>query len=128
MTRRKTQERLSRPQVAVISLAISVTSWIGLVYFTYAWPPDISTLPAFFPLLFVAVSASAVPFTLLIDARLRKPNTRASYWRPIRQAIWLGVWVALCSWLQLIRLLDWITALLFLVILGLIEWFIITRK
>lgn len=128
MARRKTKVPLSRMQVAVISAVIGVASWIGLIYFTYAWPPTISTLPAFFSILFVAASATAVPLMLLIDARLRKPSARLSWWRPIRQAIWLGLWVALCSWLQFIRLLDWITALLFLVILGLIEWFIITRK
>ena len=128
MTRRRDSIAPSRMQVALLAILIASASWAGLLYLTYAWPPSGAMLPAFFLILFLAMSASATPFALLLDARLRRSSPRPGLWRPIRQGMWMGVWGVLCAWLQLIQLLDWVTAILFVVILFLVEWFVISRK
>jgi len=129
MAKRKTRIKISHSQLAIISLALAMVSWGGFFYYTYYVPPSIPTYPVFFSILFVAATCTALPVSLVIDRRRRPAKTRRhSLWRPIRIALWIGLWIALCVWLQLVQLLHWGTAILFLVIFALIEWFIITRK
>ena len=129
MTKRKAGSiPLSYGHIIILALFASLAGWGGLILYTYAFPPDLSTYPLFFFLLFISATATIVPLTVLVNARLAKNPSRPSHWRPLRQAIWGGLWVTLCAWLQLIRLLDWIAAALFLVIFVTIEWFILSRK
>jgi hypothetical protein len=128
MSRRKAEFPLSRSQMALLALILAAAGWIGLLVFTYAAAPSGGGLAVFFMLVFLAVTATATPLALALDARLSRPDSPRRVWRPIRQGAEVGLWVVICLWLQLVRLLDWITALLFLVILGLIEWFIVSHK
>ena len=127
MARRKI--KISHSQLAAGSLALAILGWLGFLYFTFRLPPTGSTLPLFFLILFIAVTASAIPFTVLTIGRRRKAGKRRqTLWRSIRQGLWVGLWVTLCAWLQWIQLLNWIVAFLFFFIFALIEWFIISRK
>jgi hypothetical protein len=116
----------SRAQVAWAALGLALLGWLGLVLFTYISPADEASLPILLAILFCAVSASAVPWLLGIHARLDRTG-RLPLGPPLRQALEVGGWAALCVWLQWVRLLNWITAALCLVIIALIEWFILSR-
>jgi hypothetical protein len=122
MAKRKTRIHLSRAQLAFGSLALAILGWAGFLYYTYWMPPAGATYPGFFAILFVAATCTVLPIILVIDGR------RRSSWRLVRMAIWIGLWVTLCVWLQLLQLLNWGTAILFLAIFALIEWFIMSRK
>jgi len=127
MARKRADWPLSRAQVGWLAFGLAVLGWIGLLAFTFVLPPRDSALPGFFAILLVAVSASAALPLLWMYSRLGDARRR-SVWRPLRQAVEVGLWATLCVWLQWVRLLNWISAILFAVVLGLIEWFIITRK
>lgn len=129
MAKRKVSFHLSPGQLTLGSLALAVVSWAGFFYFTYGIPPALPTYPAFFAILFLAVTTTLIPLFVLIGRRPRSGRTqRSSLWRPVRLAMLAGLWVASCVWLQLVQLLNWGTALLLLAILALIEWFIASRK
>jgi hypothetical protein len=118
----------SRLRAGIIAFCVGLVGLVGLLYFTYTFPPTTETLPFLFALLFLTVSGLAIPGTVFLDGRLRRPADPSHIWQPIRQGMWLGLWATLCVWLQWVDLLDWVTALLFLIILILIEWFIISRR
>jgi len=129
MAKRKTRIHLSRAQLAFGSLALAILSWGGFFYYTYQMPPASATYPGFLALIFVATTCTALPAILAIDGRRTAAGSRRQLsWRPVRIAIWIGLWVVLCIGLQLMQLLNWGTAILFLAIFALIEWFIISRK
>ena len=125
----KRKIKVSYSQLAVGSLVLAILSWMGFLYFTFRLPPNDSTLPLFFLILFIAVTSSVIPLTTLIDGRRRKASKRRrTLWRPIRRGLWAGFWVTLCAWLQWVQLLNWVIAFLFLIIFAMIEWFIVSRK
>jgi len=128
MPKKRAALDLSRSQLALLALAVAAAGWLALIAFTYALPPSGAMLPAFFAILFVATSASALLLLLWIGARLQKGPAPAMPWQSLRQAIEIGLWATLCVWLQWVRLLNLLTALLFLAILILIEWFIRSRQ
>lgn len=128
MTRPKPGKVRSYWPVGGASIVLALLAWAGLLYMTYLQPPTGIYLPAAFLLLFSAVSATAIPFSLLINSRVRKVDVRPSLWRPVRQGLWVGLWVTLCAWLQLLRLLEWFTALLFLILFVMVELFFLSRK
>ena len=129
MAKRKTRINLSRSQLAFGSLALAILSWGGFLYYTYRIPPAGITYPGFFAILFLAATCTVLPVALAIDGRWQRAGSRRrSLWHPIRIAVWIGLWAALCVWLQLVQLLSWTTAILFLAIFAMIEWFISSHK
>ena len=127
MPRKPAGLRLSRAQVGWLAVGLALLGWMGLLAFTFALPPRDAALPGFFAIFFVAASASAALPLLWIHGRLGKKRP-APIWPPLRQGVEVGLWATLCVWLQWVRLLNWISAILFAVVLVLIEWFILTRK
>lgn len=129
VAQRKRRIRISHLQLAIASLAFALASWAGFLYYTYRVPPSMPAYPLFFLLLFLAMTGTILPIALFIHGRRRRASSRRrTLWQPMRIALWIGLWVTLCIWLLFVQLLHWGTAILFLVIFGLIEWFIISRK
>jgi len=76
----------------------------------------------------MALTASFVPVAFYLNHRFAWPKGRKiSPWRPIRQSGWVALFLVLCAWLQMLRALNGIIAVLVLAVFSLIEIFILTR-
>lgn len=126
------QSRASSPsnlRYGWIGIAIALPSLAGIVYLTYWLPPFGAALPLFFALVFLTVGGLSAPLCAWLEGRLaQRFRWRTSVWRFVRWSAWLGLWGALCAWLQYNGLLYIVSAVLLLLILFLVEWLILSRQ
>ncbi|MGQ9515785.1 MAG: hypothetical protein ACUVWB_00670 [Anaerolineae bacterium] len=116
-------------RLAIIALLIALFSGTAIVFLTYRFPPEGFSLALFFSLLFCCAAGLVMPLTLWVNRRLMGARRLpASSWRPIRWSAWIGLWVTLCIWLQYIRLLNVINAVLFVFIVALMEWLVLAKR
>lgn len=79
---------------------------------------------AFLASVVVAVTGLALPLSYYLNKRLLPPDMRhepPSFMTVIRQALWVGLWVAFCLWLQMNRTLGVAVAALVAAVLILFE-------
>jgi hypothetical protein len=120
---------VSGKKVSAISVFLAVFAWLGLYFLMNSFSPTTSTRSLFFPLLFVALTTTFVPGAFYLNYRFAKPKGQTvNNWRPIRQSGWAALFLVLCAWLQMLRALNWVIALLVLAVFSLIEIFILTRE
>ena len=85
----------------------------------------------FFAGILLGVSGTGLPLVWLLHRRFNSPEAGAS-WLSFgvlaRQALWAGVWVSACAWLQMHRTLNWAMALLLLLVFILLEALLLTRR
>lgn len=73
---------------------------------------NIEIILAFLAVLLVAVTGLALPLAYILNRRFLRRNGQAeqrdvsSFLIPLRQAMWVGLWVAFCAWLQMNRVLG----------------------
>lgn len=83
----------------------------------------------FFVLLYVAVVGLALPFVRALNVRLTPPTR---LYPPggvlVRQAVWVGLFVVACAWLQIPRVLTPVTAFFLALALVVIEGFLRSRE
>lgn len=114
---------------SLLSVVIAAASTAALVYLTYRLPPEGLPLVLFFLLLFCGAAGLVGPLMLWVHRRLvMSRRLPASAWRPFRWSAWAGLLAAILVWLQLIRLLNVVSAVLFVLIFFLLEWLIATRR
>ena len=104
--------------VLAVSMILAVVSWLSLVFIVTNLPPVGPNVILFFLALFLAVFHSVTPLAL---AGFHRFSARASggslAWRALRQGGSIALFVTLCAWLQTMRNLNWVTALLLLAVL-----------
>jgi hypothetical protein len=114
---------------SLLAIGIAAASLTALVYLTYRLPPEGLPLALFFLLLFCGVAGLFAPLMLWVHRRLvMSRRLPASAWRPIRWSAWAGLLAAILAWLQFIRLLNVVSAVLFVLILSLVEWLITSKR
>jgi hypothetical protein len=119
---------MSNRGLALSSAFLAVFGWAGLGYLVNnIQPQPIATL-AFFTLLFATLTATFIPVVCYLNHRFANPKEPPDGWRSIRQSGWLALFIVLCAWLQSLRVLNWVVALLLLGVFSLIEIFILTRE
>ena len=90
------------------ALAMGVLAWLGLAALIVTHPPRIGgQLWLFFVLLCVAVTCTVLPFVRYLNVRF----TPLSRDLPpsgviLRQSVWFGLFVIVCAWLQILRVLS----------------------
>ncbi|MGQ9626482.1 MAG: hypothetical protein ACUVV0_06205 [Anaerolineae bacterium] len=114
--------------LGVISGLLAVLGWLGLVYLVDNTSPDAYTIPLFFILLFFALTTTFLPAASYLNHRFRRAEERPGRWRILRQSGWGALFFVLCTWLQLIRVLNWMVAVLLAGVFILIEAFILIRE
>ncbi|MDX1636313.1 MAG: hypothetical protein R3280_16865 [Marinobacter sp.] len=67
---------------------------------------NLEILLAFLAAIMVAVTGLVLPLVYYLNKRLRPPEWAPSYLLVLRQAMWVGLWVAFCVWLQMNRTLG----------------------
>ena len=91
----------------VAAAIMMVAGWGGLYYLVTTQIPRIGQRWMFFVLVQIAVAGTVMPFLRYINVRLT-PVTRAM--PPsgviVRQAVWFGLFVVTCAWLQIPRVLT----------------------
>jgi hypothetical protein len=98
-----------------------VVGWAGLLQLVLTTLPRVGQRWLFFLLLQIAVTGTVVPFVRYLNARFTPLTAELPPGGVVvRQSIWIGLYVSLCMWLQIPRVLNApiaiLSALLFIVI------------
>ncbi len=116
----------------VISLALAVVTWAGLIYLVMAtdpWalePRRTVVRLLFLALFFLALSFTLYPPFLLIESR-RGEGLGQSSLRPGRRGGLVALFFALCAWLRMSEALNWTNVLLLLAAVILTELLLVVR-
>jgi hypothetical protein len=105
-----------------LGVVVALLSWGGLGYLVLTQPPSALTKAMFFPLLFLAVTSTAVAGLARLRGRLGNEDEPGVV---LRQGAWAGLFVILCAGLQMGRMLEPIVALVMAAILVLMEMFLL---
>jgi|Deesub1362B_J571_1020462.scaffolds.fasta_scaffold01054_10 hypothetical protein len=115
---------LSSGKMKGLSIIIAILGWLGLGYLVTNFHPTTLTLSFFFLLLFLTLTATFFPVASYLNRRFASKEDDL---RPLRQSCWAALFIVLCAWLQMIRTLNWLLALLLFCVFCLLEAFIITQ-
>ncbi|MBN1217628.1 MAG: hypothetical protein JXM69_01770 [Anaerolineae bacterium] len=116
------------------SVILAILSFFCLRYVVQTfWPdPEVNFARSqllLFALMFLGVGASSVPVTVFLNNRFSKPDwLERDRIRLIRQGVWVGLATVLLAYLQLIRTLSWVVAIVVVGVFALIETFFLTRE
>jgi len=114
----------STSQVSAVSAGVllAVGAWSGLIWLLGNTLPTVPNRWLFYALVHVALTGTALPFVHLLHKRFSRDQ--AVMLEPgvlVRQANWVGLFVAACVWLRIPRLLSLPMALVFLIALLIVE-------
>jgi hypothetical protein len=115
--------------VLAAGLVMMVGGWLGLYYLVTTTLPRVGQRWIFFMLLLIAVTGTVLPFIRYLNVRFTPTDVELPPGGVVvRQSIWFGLFVVLCAWLQLPRVLNLpIAFFLGLVFIG-IEAFLRSRE
>ncbi len=82
---------------------------------------------AFLAGVLVAVTGLALPLIYFLNKRFGSDDP-SHFLVVLRQAMWVGAWIAFCTWLQMNRTLGWGVALLVAVVLAIFEVMLQVRE
>jgi hypothetical protein len=94
--------------VLIAALTMMTIGWVGLFLLVTSTEPRIGAeLWSFFLLLHLAVTGTVLPlvryFNVLLTPHDRLPPPGGVI---VRQSVWIGLYVVICAWLQLLRVLS----------------------
>ncbi len=93
--------------VLIAAVLLMLIGWPGLYQLVTTTLPLIVYIWLFFILLFMAVTGTALPFVRYLNVRFTpEPYPVASGGVILRQSIWVGLYVVICAWLQIPRVLN----------------------
>ncbi|MDY7040411.1 MAG: hypothetical protein SVX38_06080 [Chloroflexota bacterium] len=118
---------MSRRVIILLAVVIAVLSWAGLVGLVFFTRAPLWAQVAFFVLLFIAMTATSLPFAFYLNGRFAGEKSASDPRRPLRQSAWAALFFVVCAWLQMIRALHWIVVALLLGVFVLLETFFLTR-
>ncbi len=103
------------------ALVLVAIGWPGLFLLVTTTLPTVGPRWLFFFLLTLGSTGTALPFVWLLHRRFAADDP-APAGVLLRQGLWVGLYLALCAWLQLNRSLTLPMALLLGVGLAAVEW------
>jgi hypothetical protein len=94
--------------VLIAALAMMAIGWVGLFLLVTSTRPRIGAeLWGFFLLLHLAVTGTVLPLVRYFNVLLTPPDRLPPPGGVIvRQSVWIGLYVVICAWLQLLRALS----------------------
>jgi drug/metabolite transporter (DMT)-like permease len=105
-------------------LLLFVVGWSGLALVMHLNPPTLWPRWAFFALIVMAFTGTALPVSFLLNQRLMSNDAGVV----ARQAIWVGIYFAILAWLQIGHILNISVALWFVLGFMAIEYLIQLRE
>jgi len=122
---RNTPESM-RVSAVVAGVVLAVGSWAGLIWLVQNSLPTVPNRWAFYALLFLALTGSALPFTKFLNQTFnRRPVTEVVL---LRQAMWVGLYGTTCVWLLIPRLFSLPVAIILAIALLIIEGLLRLRE
>jgi len=114
---------------AAIMTAFGLGGLYWLIFASGSLPRIGGELWLFFVLLLIASSGLALPLIRFINVRFTPLHREVPPAGVIvRQSVWVGLWVVICAWLQIPRLLTLPLALFVAAALLMVEIFLRTRE
>jgi hypothetical protein len=114
---------------AVFMIVIGFGGLYWLIFASGSLPRIGGELWLFFVLLLIAVSGLAMPIVRYLNVRFTPLDREVPPAGVIvRQSVWMGLWVVVCAWLQIPRLLTLPIAVFILLALLIIEGFLRNRE
>ena len=108
----------------IAAIILAITGWLGLYLLLKITLPTVGPRWLFFFLWTIATTGTALPFVWLLHRRFGASQPARSS-RLLRQGLWVGLYTAICIWLQINRSLTIALALLLAAGLAAIEWFLL---
>ncbi|MGC1376076.1 MAG: hypothetical protein WA821_07640, partial [Anaerolineales bacterium] len=108
----------------VPTLLLLVGGWGGLALILHFSVPTLWPRWAFFALIVVAFTGTALPISFLLNQRLMSNDVGVV----ARQAIWVGIYFAILAWLQIGHILNFSVAIWFVLGFMAIEYLIQLRE
>lgn len=109
---------------SLLAALAALAGWGGLAYLVTQTSPRPYTWLLFLALLFLALSSTAFLLLQYLYRRFSRPAPTPA----LRQSLWVGLFVVLCAWLQIYRILDWAAALLLAAVFGLVEGYLLGHE
>ena len=93
--------------VLVAAVLMFAGGWTGLAYLVATQPPRIGAeLWLFFILLHLAVTGTVLPVIRYLNVSLFASRGIPPGGVIVRQSVWVGLYVVICAWLQILRALS----------------------
>jgi hypothetical protein len=117
-------DTIYRAQISAVSAGVflAVGGWSGLIWLLGHVLPTVPNRWAFYGLVHVALTGTALPFVHLLHRRFSRDH--AFTLEPsvlVRQANWVGLFGASCIWLRIPRLLSLPMAIVLMIALIIVE-------
>jgi len=107
----------------IAAIILAIIGWLGLYLLLKITLPTVGPRWLFFFLWTIATTGTALPFVWLLHRRFGASQPARSSIL-LRQGLWVGLYTAICIWLQINRSLTLALALLLVAGLAAIEWFL----
>jgi hypothetical protein len=115
--------------VLVSALLMALVGWAGLYQLVTTQLPRVGPRWIFFVLLHVAVTGTVIPLVRFLNVRFTPVERELPPGGVIvRQSIWVGLFVVMCFWLQIPRVLSWPIVFFLALIFIVVEVFLRSRE
>lgn len=115
--------------VLVAALLMALVGWAGLYQLVTTQLPRVGPRWIFFVLLHVAVTGTVIPLVRFLNVRFTPMERELPPGGVIvRQSIWVGLFVVMCFWLQIPRVLSWPIVFFLALIFVVVEVFLRSRE
>lgn len=115
--------------VLVAGVIFMIAGWAGLVQLIATTRPFVAERWLFFLLLQIAVTGTVIPFVRYLNLRFTPVTDELPPGGVIvRQSVWIGLFVVLCAWLRMPRILNLPIIVLLAILFIVIEAFLRTRE
>lgn len=124
-----TQSPRDHAGMLVTAIVLAIGSWLGLYQLITTELPRVGQRFLFFMLLMIAVACTVIPFLRYLNVRftpLIRPIPPSGV--IIRQSVWVGLFVVMCAWLQIPRVLSLPIAFFLALALIVVEIFLRSRE
>jgi hypothetical protein len=113
----------------VAGLVMMIAGWLGLYQLITTTLPRVGQRWLFFMLLLMAVTGTVMPFVRYLNVRFTPIDVELPPGGVVvRQSIWIGLFVTICAWLQLPRILNLPIAFFLGLVFIVIEVFLRSRE
>ncbi len=110
-------------------MVLAAGGWAGLIWLIFNTLPTVPNRWAFFALLHISVTGTALPLVVFLAQRVGRRSQGAALAGPaVRISTWVALFVTSCVWLRIPRLLSIPTALVVLVAVVLLEFLLRLRE
>jgi hypothetical protein len=128
-TSRRNHDESAHTSAVMTGVVLAAGGWAGLIWLISNTLPTVPNRWAFYVLLQVALTGTALPFVHFLNQRFSSEHGKSVQTRIlIRQAIWVGLYGTTCVWLRIPRLLSLPLALLLALALAAVETLLRLRE